>query len=89
MIMKNIILLFSLLLCMCQKGFAQGVKVFTHADTLRGSITPQRAWWDVTFYNLHVKINPADSSISGYNGITYLVKNNIPSYSKPFAGKEI
>ena len=46
---------------------------FTHADTLRGSITPQRAWWDVTFYDLHVKINPADSSISGYNGIKYRV----------------
>ena len=20
---------------------------FTHADTLRGSITPERAWWDL------------------------------------------
>ena len=27
---------------------------FTHADTLRGSITPERAWWDVAFYDLHV-----------------------------------
>ncbi|MFI5193228.1 MAG: M1 family metallopeptidase [Chitinophagales bacterium] len=49
------------------------VKVFTHADTLRGSITPQRAWWDVSFYDLHVKINIEDSSISGYNQITYKV----------------
>ena len=48
-------------------------RVFTHADTLRGSNTPERAWWDVTFYDLHVKVNPADSSISGYNGITYRV----------------
>lgn len=46
---------------------------FTHADTLRGSITPQRAWWDVTFYDLHTTINPADSSISGHNAITYRV----------------
>jgi aminopeptidase N len=53
-------------------GQAQA-RVFTHADTLRGSITPQRAWWDVGFYDLHVKINLGDSSISGYNLITYKV----------------
>ena len=46
---------------------------FSHADTLRGSNTPERAWWDVTFYDLHVRVNPADSSIRGYNGITYRV----------------
>src|SRR6185295_8326003 len=48
-------------------------QVFTRADTLRGSNTPQRAWWDVSFYDLNVKVNPADSSISGYNAITYRV----------------
>jgi aminopeptidase N len=47
--------------------------VFTHADTLRGSNTVERAWWDAAFYDLHVKVNPADSSISGYNAITYRV----------------
>jgi aminopeptidase N len=53
---------------------ARQPKVFTRADTLRGSwTTPARAWWDVTFYDLHVTISPADSSISGYNGITYRV----------------
>ncbi|MGH7589839.1 MAG: M1 family metallopeptidase [Gemmatimonadales bacterium] len=45
----------------------------THADTLRGSIGPGRAWWDVTFYDLHVKVEPKDSSISGWNGISYRV----------------
>ncbi|HEY4321305.1 MAG TPA: M1 family metallopeptidase [Gemmatimonadales bacterium] len=48
-------------------------RVFSHADTLRGSIGPARAWWDVTFYDLHVKVQPADSSIVGWNGITYKV----------------
>jgi hypothetical protein len=47
--------------------------VFTHADTLRGSNTPERAWWDAAFYDRHVRVNPADSSISGYNAITYRV----------------
>lgn len=47
--------------------------VFTHADTIRGSNTPERAWWDAAFYDLHVKVNPADSSVAGYNAITYRV----------------
>ncbi len=51
----------------------QEAPAFTHADTLRGSIGPARAWWDVTFYDLHVRVSPADSSISGWNGITYRV----------------
>jgi aminopeptidase N len=46
---------------------------FTHADTLRGSLTPERAWWDVTWYDLHVTIDPSDSTISGYNTIAYTV----------------
>jgi aminopeptidase N len=45
----------------------------TRADTLRGSNTPERAWWDVTFYDLHVRINPADSTVSGWNGIGYRI----------------
>ena len=49
---------------------------FTRADTLRGTVTPERAWWDVTFYDLHVRVSPADSSIRGWNGITYRVLNS-------------
>ena len=46
----------------------------SRADTLRGSFTtPGRSWWDATFYDLHVAITPRDSSIAGYNGITYRV----------------
>jgi aminopeptidase N len=52
---------------------AQDSTAFTHADSLRGSNGPARAWWDVTFYDLHVRVNPADSSIRGYNAIVYRV----------------
>jgi aminopeptidase N len=45
----------------------------TRADTLRGSIGPQRAWWDVAFYDLRVAVQPADSSVRGQVGITYRV----------------
>src|SRR6476620_1525102 len=47
---------------------------YTRADTLRGSIGPERAWWDVEFYDLHVAVSPADSSIRGWHGITYRVR---------------
>src|SRR3954470_4456186 len=53
--------------------------VFTHADTIRGSNTPQRAWWDAAFYDLHVRVNPVDSSIVGYNAITYRVLKAPPN----------
>jgi aminopeptidase N len=46
----------------------------SRADSLRGSFTsPGRRWWDVTFYDLNLRINPRDSSIAGYNAITYRV----------------
>ncbi len=52
---------------------AQQAPAYTHADTLRGSIGAARAWWDVAFYDLHVSVDPADSSIAGYDAITYRV----------------
>lgn len=48
-------------------------QTFTRADSLRGSNGPARAWWDVTFYDLRVRIDPADSTITGSNTITYRV----------------
>jgi len=47
--------------------------VFTRQDTLRGSVTKERAWWDVKYYHLDIKVNPADSTISGSNTIRYQV----------------
>jgi aminopeptidase N len=54
-------------------GLAQSPAPDLHADSLRGSITPERAWWDVAFYDLSVHIDPADSTIRGVNHITYRV----------------
>ncbi|HEX5971858.1 MAG TPA: M1 family metallopeptidase [Gemmatimonadaceae bacterium] len=64
---------FALLLVTPAGATAQERHTYTHADTLRGSIGPARAWWDVSFYDLHVRVNPADSSISGMNRISYRV----------------
>ena len=52
---------------------AQDTTRYTRADTLRGSNGPARSWWDVQFYDLHVSVNPRDSSISGWNRIAYRV----------------
>lgn len=64
----------AILLCPVPGVFAQEApKEPTHADTLRGTITPERAWWDVGYYDLSVRINPADSTLRGVNSITYRV----------------
>ncbi|MBD8488877.1 M1 family metallopeptidase [Echinicola sp. CAU 1574] len=46
---------------------------FTRQDTLRGSITPERAWWDLQHYSLDIKVVPEQQFISGTNTITYKV----------------
>ena len=48
-------------------------KIFTRQDTLRGTITPERAWWDLTYYHLDIVVNPSDSTINGTNTVTYRV----------------
>ncbi|MCW3465710.1 M1 family metallopeptidase [Chitinophaga nivalis] len=52
---------------------ASAQQQFTKADTLRGTITPQRAWWDVIHYDLHVQVQLTDSTFHGFNTITYKV----------------
>lgn len=46
---------------------------FTHQDSLRGSNTADRAWWDLQHYDLAVKIEPTTKSISGTNTMSYKV----------------
>lgn len=53
-------------------AFSQN-KTFTHADTIRGSITPERAWWDLTFYHLNVRPDPQDSTLIGSTKVIYKV----------------
>ncbi|MEP5253919.1 MAG: M1 family metallopeptidase [Winogradskyella arenosi] len=58
-------------------GHSQGLltekNTFTHQDTLRGSITPEREWWDLTYYHLDVEVQPETKFISGKNSIQYKV----------------
>lgn len=56
--------------------FFQNQQEFTRQDTLRGSITPERAWWDVTYYQLDVTVDLEDSTIFGSNLIQYRVDSS-------------
>ena len=51
---------------------------FTHQDSLRGSITKERIWWDLTYYHLDITVDPEKRTISGSNEISYTV---LDSYS--------
>lgn len=44
---------------------------FTKQDQLRGSVTPERAWWDVQHYTLQVEVMPETKSIRGSNLIRF------------------
>ena len=50
-------------------------QTFTRQDSLRGSIGPERAWWDLQHYNLSVEVFPSGKRISGKNTITYTVSS--------------
>ncbi|OFY64083.1 MAG: peptidase M1 [Bacteroidetes bacterium RBG_13_43_22] len=78
--MKRSLLLyihFMVLLCIQVPADAQYIpsskRVFTRQDSLRGSITPERAWWDIAYYHLDISVKPSDSTIYGTNTITYRV----------------
>jgi aminopeptidase N len=62
--------LFMLFLAMA--GFCRGQE-FTQQDSLRGSITPERSWWDLNYYHLDIKVDPDHKYISGSNTIRYKV----------------
>jgi len=54
-------------------SFSAISQTFTRQDTLRGSITPERVWWDLQHYNLKVEVKPDEKFISGSNTIRYKV----------------
>lgn len=68
---KPIILL--LLACILSLSSCSQQKIFDHQDTLRGSITPEREWWDLTYYHLDIVVNPVARTIGGTNTIMYTV----------------
>ena len=71
--MKEKILLFVLaIVCLTSGGsvLAQE-KPITRQEMLRGTITPEREWWDLLHYDLSVQFMPETKSIKGSNVITF------------------
>ena len=75
--MKRISLLFPVVLCFffcfCSAQPSQTGFRFTHTDSLRGSINPQRDWWDVLKYDISIKPDYISKFVTGVNTITFSV----------------
>jgi aminopeptidase N len=75
--MKNITFIFSLLILFSNHIFSQGLMedklIPSRQDSLRGSITTEREWWDLTYYHLDIEVNPDKKYIQGSNTVGYKV----------------
>ena len=71
LVWRNAVLIIMLIVSIIGEAQQPVPKIFTHADTLRGSITPERAWWNVLRYDITVKPDYESKTISGQNVITY------------------
>ncbi|TVZ28005.1 peptidase M1-like protein [Gillisia sp. Hel_I_86] len=79
--MKNIFLLLAAVLFTSISVNGQVLsnkqKQYTEADSLRGSLRPERAY-DVLKYHLQVQIDPEERFISGFNTITFKAEEDLP-----------
>ncbi|MCP2027731.1 aminopeptidase N [Flavobacterium sp. HSC-32F16] len=62
-----------MLFCSLQAQQKETLRTPTKQDTLNGSITPERIWWDIQHYDLSIKPDYVNKSISGKNEIEYNV----------------
>lgn len=71
-------LLLTLILSVCTAGIlqAQNQRAFTKTDSLRGTITPERAWWDLIRYDLEIQPDYVSKTLKGVNTICYRVVQN-------------
>jgi len=53
-------------------------KNYTHKDSLRGSLRPERTDYDVKKYDLFVKVDPENKYISGVNKISFKTSAKLP-----------
>lgn len=51
-------------------------QIFTKKDSLRGTLSPERIWFDITYYHLNIDVNPEQKFISGYNDLHFNVLNS-------------
>ena len=51
----------------------KGQSSYDRQDSLRGAITPERVWWDVSYYHLAIEVKPDTREIMGSNRVYYQV----------------
>ncbi len=82
--MKKLFLIlttYSLLAVQCTAQPLSQKGKFTRQDTLRGSIGPEREWWDVLHYDIHVTPEYDNKSITGETTIQYkIIKDKYSDY---------
>ncbi|MFN3589870.1 MAG: M1 family metallopeptidase [Spirosomataceae bacterium] len=75
--MNKPLLIFTVLLFTSLLSSAQllhtSTQEFTRDDSLRGSITPERAWWDLTYYELRLQVQPENKFFKGSTTVHYQV----------------
>lgn len=70
---RRLLYLHSILLLLFLSNVAVGQSDFSRLDSLRGSITPEREWWDLTYYHLDIRVEPDKKYLSGSVTIQYKV----------------
>src|SRR6476469_682780 len=61
----------ALALCLTRSEAQVQEQTPTRQEILRGTITPEREWWDVLHYDLSVQFIPETRSLKGSNLITF------------------
>src|SRR5690349_1893262 len=79
MMKQSLLLLLATIIFTTASNAQQGPQKFSHLDTLFGSNTPQRSWWDVQRYDVLVKPDYNKKTITGKTTITYTVNTDQPN----------
>jgi len=69
----TLLIIFAFIVSTSEAQLLQGKTDYTKQDTLRGSITAEREWWDLTYYHLDIEVKPEEKFISGKNIVQYRV----------------
>lgn len=61
---------------------AQPNSTASRQDSLKGSVGPERDWWNILHYDLVLELDQTTRTIAGYNTITYEVSSPKPHPAK-------
>jgi aminopeptidase N len=72
---RKLFIFLALTLLLTENTFCQSLlterKQFTRSDSLRGGLRPERTCYDVTYYELNIKIDTGEHSIAGTSRIVF------------------